>query len=344
MDIKKTKIKDPTAAKGIYGSPKKGGGGGKGTWGKGGADDLISTPTDSKDPNYDSDEEREEGVIIKKIELESPINAILKEYFIDADIEEASRKMKELNPSSTDFVQKAIISSMEKQPYERELTSKLLSALYPNILTPRHISDGFQFALDNLKDTKLDIPLAADMLGKFIARAILDEIIPPVFVKNAWPESDEAKEALALANGLMTDNHRSKKLEHIWGPGDLDSVKRLKKEASFLVTEFINNGDLHEADRCIRDLNAPSFHFQIIRQALVMALGATEDDRKKILELLAFFSKTGLVVPDHMTQGFQVCFKLLDDTKLDIPKAPAIFSDIVQKAQHDGWLSREFKI
>jgi programmed cell death protein 4 len=39
------------------GAPKKGGAGGKGTWGKGGIDDLKTTRVDRDDPNYCSDEE-----------------------------------------------------------------------------------------------------------------------------------------------------------------------------------------------------------------------------------------------------------------------------------------------
>jgi hypothetical protein len=306
---------------------------------------LVTVKPDSHDPNYDSEGDEEvvgkDNVILAKVEVASPIDTILKEYLNEADISEVARRLKEVKVSQADFVRKSLSLSMEKQPYERELISKLLSGLYGQSLTPRSISEGFQAALDSLEDTVLDAPLAGEMLGKFIARAILDEIIPPAFLKNAWAESSISKEALGLANGLVTDNHRSKKLEHIWGPGDLESVKRLKEEASLLIAEYLTTGDNAEADKCVRKLNAPSFHFQLVRQALRMALSAKEEDRKKILELLAFFHSTGLIVSEHMSQGFRTCKDALNDIKLDIPTAPSTFDKIVQIAEQGGWLSKE---
>lgn len=349
MDIKAGKDHrlDRHSGSGVSGSPKKGGGGGKGTWGKGGIDDLVTVRASSKDPNYNSDEEEEdEKVVMKGVEMVSPSEAILKEFFMEADIEETARKIKEVDGgiSQVDFVRSAMVLAMEKKPFERELISKLLSALYGKAFTSEQIADGFQSALDKLEDTVLDIPAAGEMLAKFIARGIVDEIIPPAFLKNARADSPISGEALALANGLVTDSHRSRKLEHIWGPGDLVSVKRMKGEVTRLIREYLLTGDKLEADRCVRKLNAPSFHFQVVKEAVEMSLSAlTEDDRKKILELLAFLHKEGLIVPDHMSHGFKNCGDSLGDLKLDIPQAPSIFEDIVKKAQKEGWLSVDYQ-
>jgi len=351
MDIKKTKTKDPTLSKGIYGSPKKGGAGGKGTWGKGGADDLIEAHVDAKDPNYNSDDEAEidamkkKKVVMKKIEGHSPIQAILEEYFTSGDLEEASNRLRELTAiSMTDFVEKAVYAAMEQQPFERELTSKLLSNLYGKTLTHRNISDGFQSALDSLEENMLDIPQAPDMLAKFFARAILDEIVPPSFLKSAWAENATTQNTIALATGLVNNNHRSKRLEHIWGPGDLESVKRLKREASTLVSEFIVNEDKVEADRALRSMNAPHFHFQVVRQALQMALSASDKNREAILRLLGFLYETGLLCASDMEQGFSISSKGLEDTKLDIPSAPATFNSLIKTAQDSKWLSADYKL
>jgi len=344
MDIKKTKSKD----KGVYGSPKKGGAGGKGTWGKGGADDLIEAQVDSKDPNFDSDDEAEtqkkKKIIFKKIDGSSPIQAILEEYFTSGDVIEASNRIREVNISMTEFVEKSVYASMEHQPYERELISKLLSTLYGKSLTSRNISDGFQAAIDNLEENMLDIPLAPDMLAKFIARATLDEIIPPSFLKGVWAENNATRNTIALATGMVNDNHRSRRLEHIWGPGDLDSVKRLKREASSLVAEFIINQDKVEADRALRNMNAPHFHFQVVRQALQMALSALPKDKDAILKLLEFLFDSGLLCASDMEQGFGFCGKQLEDTKLDIPSAPATFNSLLKAAQDAKWLSVDFKL
>jgi len=330
---------DRHSRSGISGAPKKGGAGGKGTWGKGGIDDLNNPAVAGpKDPNYNSDEEKEETVI-QKVEVMSPVEAIIKEYLVEGDIQETARSLKEKNIAHPEFVRKCMVISMEKEPFERELVSKLLSALYSAAITPDNIAEGFQQALDKLEDYVLDAPNAVEMLGKFLARAVVDEIIPPAFLTKAAVPSKLAKESVALAHGLVTDNHRSKKIEHIWGPGDLESVKRLKEEVAMLIEEYLTSGDQAEADRCVRKLNAPHFHFQVVKQALRMALQKSEEERKKVLSLLAFFYKEGLITSEQMSQGFRACKDALGDIKLDAPNAVEVFEAVSQIAKQSGWLS-----
>jgi len=341
MDISRTKSKE---TKGVFGSPKKGGAGGKGTWGKGGVDDLITVRTDNRDPNYDSGDE-DDRVILQHIPVEtSPTEQILRDFFMEADNAEAARRITEEDVSRPEFVRKAVYLSMDYQPYERECVSRLLSELYGSTITSEQFAEGFQTALDKLDDAVLDIPLADEMLGKFMARAIVDEIVPPAFLKSCFSDSKLAKGSVSLAAGLVNDPHRSRKLEHIWGPGDLVSVKRLKQEAHKLIEEYVATGDKSEADRSVRALNAPSFHSQLVRYAIRVAIDAkSESDRKKVLELLSFLSKGGLVSADHISRGFKQYSDMMDDHKLDTPGAPAIFDSISKSAQSEGWLSSDFK-
>jgi len=180
------------------------------------------------------------------------------------------------------------------------------------------------------------------VLAKFLARAIVDEIVPPAFLKNAEIKSTLAKECTALVNGLITEKHRIDRLAHVWGAGDLHSVKRLKEETALLLEEFLETGDLVEADKCVRNLNAPSFHFQLVKQAVRSALQKNEEDRKKILSLLAAFSKSDLISADHMGRGFEVCHESLADIQLDIPEAPKIFGELATVGNSEGWLTKKF--
>jgi len=335
-------VKDRHSHSGMSGSPKKGGAGGKGTWGKGGIDDLKQVRVlGNKDPNYDSEEEEVEEVVIERVDVIAPIEAIIQEFLTEGDISDAVKSLKEVKGiSHPEFVRKCVARSMDKTPFERELVSKLLSSLYNRIISPNHIGEGFQQALDKLDDISLDAPTAPDMLGKFLARAIFDEIIPPVFLTGAVADSPKAKEAIHLAQGLINDPHRSKQLEHIWGPGDLESVKRLKKEAHTLLEEYLVSGDTNEAEKAIRQLNAPHFLSQIIKYALQMSLSRSEEDKKKLYALLSFLSSKGtsLVTPDCMNQGFKMCRNSLEDIKLDAPNAPKAFEEAVQIAKTQGFL------
>jgi len=349
MDIKK---KDKHSHSGVSGSPKKGGGGGKGTWGIGGLDDLKATTgsKDPKDPYYDSEEE-ETKVVLPKAEVVDPVEVIVKEYLSEGDVNDVVNSMKEVKGLSySQFVRKALILSMERQSYDREVVSQLLSELHHGVklFESEVIGDGFQKLLRLIDDTKLDVPLAIEYAGKFIARAIVDEVVPPAFIKNTLEDmrdelSASAKEALGIANGLISEHHKLKHIEHIWGAGDLKSVKRLKHEARLIIEEFITSGDYSEADKCIRNLNAPSFHFQIVSLALRKAIEKNEQERNKILDLLAFLHKEALLIPDNISHGFKACASLINDIKLDVPNAPTIFDTIVSAAKTQGWLSHEFK-
>jgi hypothetical protein len=239
-------------------------------------------------------------------------------------------------------VKKALVLAMEKQAFERELTCRLFVSLYNKVIKPEKIEEGFKAALDSLSDIVLDNPDAVDTLGKFIARAIVDEVLAPAFLKHANSISSQAKDCIALANALVNEPHRIDRLAHIWGPGDLSSVKRLKEEVNLLLNEYLSTSDKEEADKCVRKLNAPSFHFQLVRRALQLSIEKSQEERQKLIELLAYFSKEGLVSADHMVKGFQIVQQTLSDLALDVPTAPAIFSQLVQQAKQMGYLPSTF--
>jgi programmed cell death protein 4 len=336
--------KDRHSNTGVAGGPKKGGAGGHGAWGKGGLDDLKGLNEDQKDPNYDSEDEEE--AVISKLEVVSPIDAVLTEYFRSGDIPETLKSIAELNLGDTQqqFIKKALARGLEKQAYERELVSKLLSAVYEGAIDPLKIAEGFQVALNALDDFVLDTPDAVDVLSKFLARAIVDEVIAPAFIKSAQShvDSNRAKECLALASGLVTEKHKLDRLAHVWGPGDFHSVRHMKEEINTLLEEFLVTQDLNEADRCVRKLNAPSFHFQIVKQAIRSALSKNENDKKKLAELLGYFVRTGLVSSPHLEQGFALSFASLSDLKLDHPNAATTLNEFVQLGKQQGWLSQSF--
>jgi len=344
MEIK-GRPKDRQPSTGIFGSPKKGGAGGKGTWGIGGLDDLKAVSVAGpKDPNYDSEEEVEE-VVIAKTEVTSPTEVLIREFLLSGDATETIKSLKELNQQGMheQFVKKVIVTAMEKQAYERELVSKLLRSIYNVAVTPEKLIAGFQAALDYLDDSVLDTPDAVDVLSKFLARAIIDEIIAPSFLNHAVAATPLAEQCIHLAHSLLNQPFRSERLAHIWGAGDLSSVKRLKEESTLLFEEYLTNGDLNAADQNVRELNAPNFHPQLVKQALRLALTKDDGNRKKILSLLSFFSKSDLVSKDHMKKGFSYCCESLQDLQLDVPNAPTVVLGFVQAAKSEGWLEKSFE-
>jgi len=345
MEIKPKKDRQPSSN--ISGSPKKGGAGGKGTWGVGGLDDLKGVAfKDSKDPNYDSEEETNQEVVITPTVLTSPSEVLIQEFFASGDVAETLRGLKELNsqPNGPYFVKKALFAAMERQAAERELVSKLLIALCSGVVPPEKIEEGFQAALDSLEDVILDNPDAVETLGKFLARAVFDEVLAPAFFKHVKFKNSLAEQAVSLANGFLNQPFRSERLQHVWGPGALTSLKRVKEEVKLMFEEFLINGNSHDAAQTVRELNAHFYHPQLVKQGLTLALGKTnESDRKKVLTLLSLFDKEGLISKDHMKEGFTLTFQALDDLKLDYVNAPSLLQSFVTAAKAEGWLDLNFE-
>jgi hypothetical protein len=336
---------------GQRGLPKKGGHAGKFGWGKLGTGEGGEAAIDEKDPNYISDEELDQTEFIKEEELvtvdaqkSSSIDGVIGDFFKYEDMEELVKTMKDLAKpfDHPRFIKKSIFAAMDRQSYERELVSKLFPFLQTKLISTVDFEGGFLQALTSLDDISLDNPNATDLLSKFLARAIVDEVIPPAFLGKADVVGEKAHSCLQLASALSTEHLAGERLQRIWGPGDLRSVKRLKKEVSEMLLEFLINEDLSEAEKCIRKLNAPSFHFQIVKLALRTMLDKNSEETAKLFKLLNYLKKASLISVDHFEQGFQCCWSAVEDYKLDSPNAVQTLQKLTDQAKNDGWLSQTF--
>ncbi|KAF8790665.1 Programmed cell death protein 4 like protein [Argiope bruennichi] len=190
------------------GLPKKGGAGGKGTWGKPGSelmmehDEIIS---DVRDPNYDfeNQDDCEFEAIAPELtpeDLDKTVDPIIHEYFEHGDTQEVIVCLEELNLGKLrpQLIGMAVSLAMERKPSHREMTSVLISDMYGQILLQEDIAAGFDQLLIDLPDLVLDTPDAATVLGNFIARAVADDCLPPKFVQNykGKVECEHARAAL----------------------------------------------------------------------------------------------------------------------------------------------------
>ena len=119
--------------------------------------------------------------------LQNPLTQVaelLEEYLDSGDIDEAAQSLQELDLPRYDhwFVKRAITLAMDRHDREREMVSVLLSALYSEVVSADQMARGLHDVLDALDDLTLDVPDASDQLATFIARAVVDDILPPSFV------------------------------------------------------------------------------------------------------------------------------------------------------------------
>ena len=69
---------------------------------------------------------------------------------------------------------------------------------------------------ESVDDLELDIPKARTVLANFLARAVVDEILPPSFLSDATIHRVGGN-IVDQAKVLLSIKHSGAKIEHIWG-------------------------------------------------------------------------------------------------------------------------------
>lgn len=359
---------------------KKQGGSGKGKWREEmDGSDTINEPIDPDDPLYDVDDAAEEGKYIlsssegleanategangydpvaEKVvygplltlpEFKIRLTETIKEYFDSADADEVVRGIEEMKCKTyhAEVVKRAIGLSLDEGPRERELTSRLLTHLHPRPLTDSDLESGFELLLDSLSDLSIDIPDAKEMVGCFLARAIVDEVLTPAFISNR-NNSHPGDEVVEKAVSLLSREHCTARLEKVWGPGDGRPVSDLKIVIDQLLEEYLLSRELDEAARCVREMNAPHFHHELVKRGVKIAMekdGLDHTDSASssldaVAALFSFLVKNAIVSEYQVGKGMDRLRKSISDLKLDVPAAPAMIDEFEKMAREGGCLT-----
>ncbi|XP_054460026.1 programmed cell death protein 4a [Anoplopoma fimbria] len=335
------------------GLPKKGGAGGKGVWGAAGMVYEDEEP-DVRDPNYDESAQGDTvyATVVPEVdekELEKMVNPIVQEYFEHGDTKEVQMLLKGLNlgQHKFEFSSLAVSLSLEGKASHRELTSRLLSDLSGKMLSQSEMARAFDKILKELPDLILDTPEAPQMLGQFVARAIADHVLPMSFLDfyKGKVDCEHARVALDRAEVLLTMKREMVRLDNVWGVGGgLRPVKHLVKEMNLLLKEYLISGDVSEAEHCLRDLEVPHFHHELVYEAVVMVLESKGDTASHMMiKLLQSFWKTGLITVDQMNRGFQRVYDELPEINLDVPHAHSIMETFVDLCYQEAVITKQLR-
>ncbi|KAF4090843.1 hypothetical protein AMELA_G00056490 [Ameiurus melas] len=336
------------------GLPKKGGAGGKGVWGAAGLVYEMEEP-DCRDPNYDESAQGDTvyATVVPELEegeLEKVMNPIIQEYFEHGDTKEVEMLLKNLNlgPRQCVFPSLAVCLSLECKASQRELTSRLLSDLIAKqVLNEGDMTTAFNHTLTQLPELILDTPEAPQMLGQFIARAIADHALPMDFLDQYRGKVDceNARAALDRAAVLLSMKRGIVRLDNVWGVGGGQRpVKLLIKEMNLLLKEYLVSGDLLEADHCLRDLEVPHFHHELVYEAVLMVLESNGDAAiQSMVKLLQSFWKSGLITLDQMNRGFQRVYDELPEISLDVPHAHSIMETFVDVCHQQSVITKQLR-
>ena len=269
--------------------------------------------------------------------------SIIEEYFSNDDVELAASDLRELgsNEYHPYFIKRLVSMAMDRHDKEKEMASVLLSALYADVISSTQISQGFFILLESADDLAVDILDAVDVLALFIARAVVDDILPPAFLtsaKKSLPESSKGHQVIQTAEkSYLSAPHHAELVERRWGGSTHITVEEVKKKIADLLREYVESGDAVEACRCIRELGVSFFHHEVVKRALILAMEIRTSE-PLILKLLKEAAEEGLISSSQMLKGFARLAEGLDDLALDIPSAKTLFESLVPKAISQGWL------
>jgi programmed cell death protein 4 len=338
---------------------KKQGGHGKGKWKE---DELILDdvvePLDEKDPLFDQQEagyiltSHEDpvtknyhptegkavyGPMLTLSEFKLQVQDCLQEYFDSCDTDEVIRSIEELQCKEyyPDVVKKAVSISLDKHPRERELISRLLTCLHPTPLSDLDMESGFDILLDSLDDLTTDVPEARTMIANFVARAVVDEVLPPAYLSeqnNKRPGDPVVEKAISL----LSREHCTARLERVWGPGDGRPVAELKVEMDQILQEYLLSRELDECARCVKELDAAHYMHELVKRGVKIAMeqdgkdSSTQHEKSAIDAMAALFSflvKNVIISEYQVFKGVSRLHKILDDLKLDVPAAATLLND-----------------
>ncbi|XP_055312032.1 programmed cell death protein 4 [Sitodiplosis mosellana] len=338
------------------GLPKKNGGGGKGVWGLPGSE-ILEEPLemDRNDPNYDPTEVNDGNIELKEVIAETTpeeffkmIEPIILEYFEHGDTNEVAISLDEiivgsLRPLVTTY---SVQIALDHKDSQREMVSVLISDLYARIVTLRDIAKGYDLLLTNLPDLILDTPEAPTLLGNFIARSVADDCLAPKYVTN--PDNvDQLNEyalaALKRADALLSLKQGWAHLDNIWGKaGPLRPVKNITKQMTLLLKEYISSRDFDEAARCLRALEVPHYHHELVYEAILIAMESVNQQTEEAMcTLLKAMDEACLILPAQMERGFQRVYDDMPDIVLDIPLAYIMLDRFIERCGRAGFLSEK---
>eukprot|EP01083_Nonionella_stella_P089226 248918_1 len=239
----------------------------------------------------------------------------------------------------TTLLTRLISLSLDRGGRARELVSRVLArccaaeAEGGSWATHNDVAASLTSLLDDLDDLHEDLPDVDRQLGYFLARAIVDECLPPSFLDELAVhilEGDVAYPVLTRVRRLLAEANCAARLARIWGP-DSHSVKELKSAIHALILEYFSSNDITELHRSLRELSVPHFHHEFVKQVFVICLDRKSREIGLAENLLVMLVKEGLVSREELAKGFDRIQKDLVDIKIDAPHAPTVFNNLRAK-------------
>lgn len=231
--------------------------------------------------------------------------------------------------------------SLDKGDRERELVSRLFCALFPDILSSNTIGKGFERLFEIADEIEKDAPAAKSAVSIFLARAVVDEVLPPSFLADSVV-CNLGGEMVEHAKIMLSQDHAGAKLERSWGPGDGRPVEDMKVAVDQILQEYLLSGDVEEAARCLFEMRVPHFYHEIVKRAVINALDYEEAKQIQMSALLDALTQKESLSSAQAVRGFNRLYSLLPDLVLDTPSAGIMLKSFTLRAVKSGVLPANY--
>ena len=108
-------------------------------------------------------------------------------------------------------------------------------------------------------------------------------------------------------------------------------LSNLQRKTISLIEEYFTIRLLDEALQCVKELNSPHYHREVVKEAISLGLEKSPPCVEPVVKLLEYLFAEKVLADGDIELGCLLYGSMLDDVSLDVPKAPNGFGEIIGK-------------
>lgn len=112
----------------------------------------------------------------------------------------------------------------------------------------------------------------------------------------------------------------------------------LRKKTLSLFEEYFSVRILDEALQCVEELMSPAYHPEVVKEGISLALEKSPPCVDAVVKFLDHLLSRKVFTSGDIGTGCLLYASMLDDTGIDLPKAPSNFGEIIGKLVISGSL------
>lgn len=147
---------------------------------------------------------------------------------------------------------------------------------------------------------------------------------PSGFVSGVEPVTQYTKPVAPAASVVVSPEMPSAPVSKL-------NLADLRKKTISLLEEYFSIRILDEALQCVEELRAPTYHPEVVKEAIALALEKIPLCVEPVIKLLEYLLNKNVLTTRDIGTGCLLYGSLLDDVGIDLPKAPNNFGEMVGK-------------